>query len=136
MRTVLLGLGTILLGGCSSGGASFGLPDAGTDDAEVPSGSVPGGPVSSSSTDSTRNPQCQGLRFFVTRTVYAGDLGGLSGADDKCRQAADAEGLGGTWRAWLSNTESPIAKDRISGDGPWCTVDGLIVFKNAANLHT
>ena len=39
---------------------------------------------------------------FKTSTRYVGyDLGGLSGADDKCQQRALAAGLSGTYKAWF-----------------------------------
>jgi hypothetical protein len=39
----------------------------------------------------------------------------VPGADDKCKQQAEAAGLGGTWRALVSSGSSPDidAKDRI-----------------------
>jgi hypothetical protein len=48
-------------------------------------------------------------RVFVTSQVWSGDLGGLEGADQKCQDAADAAGLPGVYKAWLSTTAvSPI----------------------------
>ena len=75
------------------------------------------------------------LRVFITSSTYSGDLGGVAGADAKCQLAADAEALGGTWRAWLStSTEDAFA--RIAGDGPWYQLDGTLTFNNHANLAT
>ena len=48
----------------------------------------------------------------MTSSSWNGNLGGLSGADAKCQQAANATGLGGTWVAWLSDS-THNAKDRI-----------------------
>ncbi len=50
---------------------------------------------------------------FVTSTVYTGNLERLNGADSKCQQRATAAGLGGTWKAWLSDS-STDAKDRMT----------------------
>jgi hypothetical protein len=63
-------------------------------------------------------PPPAGKRIFTTEATFDGDLGGLAGADEKCQTAADAEALGGTWKAWISDSTSN-AYDRILGDGPW-----------------
>jgi hypothetical protein len=47
---------------------------------------------------------------FVTAAVFDGNLGGLSGADEKCRQAALAGGLpnassAGSYKAWLTDSD-------------------------------
>ena len=71
-------------------------------------------------------------RVFVTSTGSDGNLGGLAGADQKCRDRAVAGGLGGTWRAWLS-TSSVNAKDRVL-DTTYRTLDGRLVATNRADL--
>ncbi|MBI3770755.1 MAG: DUF1554 domain-containing protein [Deltaproteobacteria bacterium] len=71
-------------------------------------------------------------RVFVTSTGYNGNVGGLAGADQKCRDRAVAAGLGGTWRAWLS-TSSVNAKDRVL-DTTYRTLDGRLVATNKADL--
>lgn len=52
-------------------------------------------------------------RVFVTSTTYNGNLGGLSGADAKCQARADAAGLAGTWKAWLSDSTT-AADSRVT----------------------
>ncbi|HTL39046.1 MAG TPA: DUF1554 domain-containing protein [Kofleriaceae bacterium] len=64
---------------------------------------------------------------FVTRTKYGADLGGLMGADDKCKMAADSVGLQGTYVAWLSTT-TVDAIDRLAGSRGWVRVDGTPVL--------
>lgn len=54
--------------------------------------------------------------MFVTSTAYNGNLGGLSGADQKCQDAADAEALSGAWIAVVSDT-TVAAKDRLNDYG-------------------
>jgi hypothetical protein len=71
-------------------------------------------------------------RVLVTSTGYDGNLGGLAGADQKCRDRAVAGGLGGTWRAWLS-TSSVSAKDRVL-DATYRTLDGRLVATHKADL--
>jgi hypothetical protein len=47
-----------------------------------------------------------GKRVFVTSQGTNGNLNGLAGADDICRKAAIAAGLGDVeWRAWLSTSK-------------------------------
>ncbi len=75
------------------------------------------------------------LRVFVTRSTYAGDLGGLAGADERCMAAAASAGLRGQWVAWLSSSYTD-AIERIEGVGPWYRLDGVMVFNNTAHLRT
>ena len=59
------------------------------------------------------------LRAFVTSQAFPGNLGGLFGADKKCRDAAMAAGLGEPYRfyAYLS-TPDFSANDRCPGAEP------------------
>lgn len=52
---------------------------------------------------------------FVTSTTYDGNLGGLSGADDKCQARAEAVNLPGTYMAWISDS-SGSPSSRFQGD--------------------
>ena len=62
----------------------------------------------------------QQSRVFATSTTYDGNLGGPSGAAQKCADRAAAGGLGGSWVAFLS-TSAVDAKDRLPpGSGPVC----------------
>jgi len=89
--------------------------------------------------------------FFVTSLAamqdlsgsedgFGGDLGGLSGADEICQQAADRVGAGNkTWRAFLSVVEGPEggpvnAIDRI-GEGPWYDRNERLVASDRAGLQ-
>lgn len=81
--------------------------------------------------------------FFIT-SVGPGNgaaLGGLAGADRHCRELAEAAGITGvTWHAYLSQAaargEPAInARDRI-GKGPWYNAKGVMVAKNADDLHS
>ena len=67
-----------------------------------------------------------------------GNLGGLSGADAKCQEAAEAVGSTRQWHAFLSVTDdgsgNPVnAIDRI-GTGPWYDVNGYLLSENIAGL--
>jgi hypothetical protein len=82
------------------------------------------------------------MTFFLTSTgsgAMGGNLGGLEGADAKCRQLATVVGAGGkTWVAWLSIENGPggapvHARDRV-GPGPWHDSKGRLVAMNLAGL--
>lgn len=66
-------------------------------------------------------------RVFVTKGKFTGNLGGTAGADAKCNSAANAVGLGGTWRAWLSTT-TVNAKDTLTDTSPWYKLDRTTVM--------
>jgi hypothetical protein len=76
-----------------------------------------------STTDDTA-PTAQPNVAFVTSTAFtAGALGGLAGADAICQDHADAAGLAGTYRAWLS-LPGDDARDRIGDALGWIRPDG------------
>jgi hypothetical protein len=73
-------------------------------------------------------------RVFVTSGEWNGNLGGLDGADNLCRQAAKTAGLGDVeWRAWLSTT-TVNAISRIQYAGPYALVNGTVVANSAVEL--
>ena len=83
------------------------------------------------------------MSFFIVSSGpgNGADLGGISGADSRCRMLARAVGVGDkTWRAYLSTTASDgqmavNARDRI-GSGPWYNAKGVQVAKNVDDLHS
>src|SRR5438093_4565093 len=79
------------------------------------------------------------MSFFVTSAGpgKGGDLGGLSGADQRCQLLGGAAGAGTkTWHAYLSTqgTGAVNARDRI-GRGPWQNAKGIVIAKDLAELH-
>jgi hypothetical protein len=86
--------------------------------------------------------QAAAMTFFLTSTGSGkgADFGGLAGADKHCQALAQAVGAGGkTWRAYLSasavgGAAAVNARDRI-GKGPWQNAKGVVVAKDAADLH-
>jgi len=86
--------------------------------------------------------QAANTGFFVTSVGIGngGNLGGLAGADNYCQQLAQAAGAGAkTWRAYLSaqpadGAPAVNARDRI-GKGPWQNSKGVVIAKDAAELH-
>ena len=94
----------------------------------------------------TRAPgpsQAPKMSFFIT-SAGPGDgasLGGLEGADRRCRELAEAAGVtGATWHAYLSQAAKDgkpaiNARDRI-GKGPWYNAKGVKVADNVDDLHS
>ncbi|HUJ58578.1 MAG TPA: hypothetical protein VLX92_08800 [Kofleriaceae bacterium] len=79
-------------------------------------------------------PPASFARVFATHTVYMGAFGGLADGDQLCNSAAETAGLGGTWKAWLSDSTSN-AIDRLADVGPWYLVDEATeVFAGKAAL--
>jgi hypothetical protein len=68
-------------------------------------------------------------RLAFSRGGSNGNLGGLAGADRLCQRAAPS----GVWKAWLSDATTN-AIDRIADVGPWYTMNGLLAFKDKAQL--
>ena len=83
------------------------------------------------------------MSFFIVSSGAGNgaDLGGLAGADQRCRMLARAVGVGDkTWRAYLSATASDgeaavNARDRI-GSGPWHNANGIQVARDVDDLHS
>jgi hypothetical protein len=73
------------------------------------------------------------LRAFVSSTLTTGNIGGLTGADALCNNAAKAANLPGTYTAWIS-TSTANAIDRIKANGPWQLVNGTEVAATKADL--
>jgi hypothetical protein len=74
-----------------------------------------------------------GHRAFATSTTTVGSFGGLSDGDDICNQRAAAAGLGGTFRALLSDAATD-ARDRIVLTGPLRNMVGDVVATDSADL--
>ena len=74
-------------------------------------------------------------RVFVTSTIYSAGFGGSANADIDCQAAANSTGLGGTFRAWISDltTASPAARFVRSASG-YALVDGTPVANTWAGL--
>jgi hypothetical protein len=79
--------------------------------------------------------------FFVAQSADgSANLGGLAGADARCRALAGEVGAGGkTWRAYLSAARGSDgrvvqARDRI-GVGPWFNAQGVRIARDLEDLH-
>jgi hypothetical protein len=76
-----------------------------------------------------------GKKVFVTSAGYNGNLGGLTGADEKCRSAAQAAGLAdfANYKAWLSDSATD-AVSRLTSTGPWVRLDGVKLADTKSDL--
>lgn len=74
-------------------------------------------------------------RVFVTAdTYYGGLVGGLSGADAKCQEGANAASLGGVWKAWLSDSVTSVTSRLIHSVNPYKLINGTIIANNWSDL--
>lgn len=71
-------------------------------------------------------------RVFITSTEHVGVLGGLDGADALCEVSADSSGLGGLWKAWLSDPNACPSTRFSRSRAPYVLLDGHEV---AADWH-
>ena len=66
---------------------------------------------------------------FLSSKVYTGNLGGTKGAAQKCQSLAEAAGLAGKYRAWISDaTHSPSVGYPyfVQAKVPYVTADGTL----------
>jgi hypothetical protein len=64
----------------------------------------------------------------------SGNLGGLAGADAICQTAANAVSLGGTFKAWLSDSTGSPSTRFVQGTGPYVRTDGVLIANDWADL--
>ena len=92
------------------------------------------GSDTSGGTSDTPQNELSKLRIFVTNQEWAPYyLGGISGANDKCQEAADKAVLGGTWLALISS-DAQDAKDLVSPGMPIVRLDGIQVADDKADM--
>jgi hypothetical protein len=71
---------------------------------------------------------------FITNAVQSGNMGGLSGADTICQNAANSAGLDGTYKAWLSdNANSPNTRF-VQADIPYVKTNNVVIAQNYSDL--
>ncbi len=71
---------------------------------------------------------------FVTSNYYNGDLGGVTGADDKCQAAANSAGLSGVYKAWISVATSSPSIAFTQSVVPYVTTRGDRIASNWTDL--
>jgi hypothetical protein len=62
--------------------------------------------------------------------VPSGKLGGVAAVDTFCQTTADAKSLGGTWRAWISDTTSSPSTRFTKATVPYRLLDGSTIANN------
>lgn len=82
----------------------------------------------------TPTPTPSQKTVFVTSTTYTGNLGGASGADAKCQVQAQAAGLGGTYKAWLSSQSESAASRLTHATLPYKLLNGTLIANNWTDL--
>ena len=92
------------------------------------SGKVTGAKVESVSV------RCGSKRVFVSSAMYNGNVGGLTGADEKCQTLADASNLGGTYMAWISTDAGSPSSRFTRSLGPYVLVNGTVVANDWNDL--
>lgn len=74
-------------------------------------------------------------RAFVSGSTFTGDgLGGVGGADGLCQSEADSFGLGGDFRAWVSDAASDPDTTFVQHAVPYAMVDGTVIAASYADL--
>lgn len=76
---------------------------------------------------------------FLTSTTYDGKLNGLDGngldgADSKCQARAQAAGLSGTFKAWISDETGNASNRFLHSTLPYKMVDGTVIANNWSDL--
>jgi len=71
---------------------------------------------------------------FITSKKFGGNLGGLAGADAICQKLSTCAGLGGTYKAWLSDTDYPVKDRFVHSTVPYYRVDGRKVADSFDDL--
>ena len=76
------------------------------------------------------------MRVFVTSQAFQGNFGGRSEADQQCQNLADAQGLTGVYRAWLSDRTGSPQDDPtwFKSNLPYEMLDGTVIASNWDDL--
>jgi hypothetical protein len=97
--------------------------------------------TTSTTTTTTLFPPCGVTTkcVFLTSGYWTGNLGGLTGADEKCQTAAE-NGMpvlhGKVFKAWISDSVTSAADRLTHSTVPYARVDGVLVAMNWTGLTT
>jgi len=122
--------------GMSAAGASFGAGAPGVAGAGGAAGEANEAAGGSAGTSGLPGGEPSHKVVFVTSVGFKGNFGGVTGADAKCQERADAVKLAGTYKAWLSGSElssSPSVRF-THADVPYVLLDGSVVADNWTDL--
>src|SRR5207245_9449153 len=73
-------------------------------------------------------------RAFITSSAFTADFGGAGAGDTACQNLANAAGLGGTWMAWVSDSNSSPSARFSRATVPYRLLDGTRVAASYAAL--
>jgi hypothetical protein len=73
-------------------------------------------------------------RVFITSEAFAPNFGSAASADQVCQTVADGKGLGGTFRAWISDDKSWPAQDFTRSSDPYVLLDDTLVANDWTDL--
>ena len=71
---------------------------------------------------------------FVTSSTQDGNLGGLAGADAICQRSADAAGLKGSFKAWLSDSRQSAAQRLTHSSVAYVDTRGHVIASDWTDL--
>lgn len=78
----------------------------------------------------------QGKIVFITSQEYDGNLGGVSGANQKCQMHAKNAGLSGTFKAWIADDNSSPWTSFARSTVPYVMTNGMQIAPNWQALIT
>jgi hypothetical protein len=82
----------------------------------------------------TAEGTCGACTVFVTSTKTSGDIGGLAAADARCQGLARTAGLPGTYKAWLSDTNTSVASRFTRARVPYVLPGGEVLATSWTDL--
>jgi hypothetical protein len=71
---------------------------------------------------------------FISSSAYESTINGVAKADGFCQGLADAKGLGGMWKAWLSDTSASASMRLTHAKVPYLLLNGTKVAESWADL--
>jgi len=80
------------------------------------------------------SPCNSGKRVFITSQTYTANLGGTAGADNNCQTRANAAGLGGSWKAWISDPSSSPAARFTQMSSAYTLINGTLIANGWSDL--
>lgn len=73
-------------------------------------------------------------RVFISSATFFGDFGGPTQADTACQNMANAAGLPGIFRAWVSTTANPVTGRFTHSTDPYVMVNGTMIASDWTDL--
>lgn len=92
------------------------------------------GPSNSITYKANINQNINYYRVFVSSHTNNGNMGGLSGADQICQDNATTAGLGGTWKAWLSDSTTSASDRLYHSPSPYVLINCTRIADNWDDL--